>query len=252
MARPPNTHLRSNKRAESDDIDEGWQDTHANRNGDNRGDQSQQKGEWKSKTASILYKTKMCTFFSYGMCNKGLKCPYAHDPAELNSTPDLYQTKLCKNMLTGGGRCNDSNCRFAHTVGDIRTFHRSSDRSFNHTLPENPQNTMPFQRQPQEFLEAPFENPANPQHTQDGYGYGIPGVAEMSMMHESSDKRALHKSQVQRPPEVSDAQKFLPPLPPQSLLAPDPLRTKPPFPPPREASFPHIHRRHQTTGPPAD
>mmetsp|Transcript_43761 Transcript_43761/g.136877 ORF Transcript_43761/g.136877 Transcript_43761/m.136877 type:complete len:409 (-) Transcript_43761:31-1257(-) len=68
----------------------------------------------------IFCKTKMCRFNILGICTKGPECPYAHAREELKPPPDLYRTKVCKNLI-GTGRCEDPDCRYAHSKDQLRT-----------------------------------------------------------------------------------------------------------------------------------
>lgn len=65
-------------------------------------------------------KTKMCKFHQVGKCTKGGQCPWAHDPSELQVTPDLRCTKLCKELIATG-KCTNAKCNFAHSKEECRT-----------------------------------------------------------------------------------------------------------------------------------
>lgn len=67
--------------------------------------------------ANQLTKTKMCCFFERGKC-ASQNCRYAHSVDELRSAPNLQKTKLCRAFLAGG--CNDENCFYAHGEIDLR------------------------------------------------------------------------------------------------------------------------------------
>mmetsp|Transcript_55068 Transcript_55068/g.87346 ORF Transcript_55068/g.87346 Transcript_55068/m.87346 type:complete len:408 (-) Transcript_55068:111-1334(-) len=64
-----------------------------------------------------LSKTKMCAFFERGKC-ASTNCRYAHSVDELRIAPNLQKTKLCRAYLSGG--CNNENCFYAHGDGDLR------------------------------------------------------------------------------------------------------------------------------------
>jgi len=70
--------------------------------------------------AAVFKKTKMCKFHILATCCKGDSCPFAHDPSELHSLPDLCRTKLCKKLITTGD-CSDPSCRYAHNREELRT-----------------------------------------------------------------------------------------------------------------------------------
>lgn len=65
---------------------------------------------------SLLHRTKMCSFFERGACERGERCTYAHAAVELKPAPDLHCTKLCPK----GMDCLDSECRFAHRQAELR------------------------------------------------------------------------------------------------------------------------------------
>eukprot|EP00930_Biecheleria_cincta_P019467 TRINITY_DN1484_c0_g2_i1.p1 TRINITY_DN1484_c0_g2~~TRINITY_DN1484_c0_g2_i1.p1 ORF type:complete len:238 (-),score=42.52 TRINITY_DN1484_c0_g2_i1:577-1290(-) len=72
----------------------------------------------------LFSKTKMCKFHRAGKCSKGTQCPWAHDPSELQTAPDLRCTKLCKELISTG-RCTTADCRFAHSKEEWRTVPRA-------------------------------------------------------------------------------------------------------------------------------
>lgn len=78
------------------------------------------KGPKPNGGGGIFCKTKMCRFNILGICSKGGECPYAHSREELKPTPDLYRTKVCKNLISTG-RCEDPECRYAHSKDQLRT-----------------------------------------------------------------------------------------------------------------------------------
>ena len=65
---------------------------------------------------SILHRTRLCTFFARGRCNRGDMCTFAHGLVDLKPKPDLTQTKLCPMR----GRCKNQHCRFAHSWYELR------------------------------------------------------------------------------------------------------------------------------------
>ena len=65
---------------------------------------------------SILHRTRLCTFFARGRCNRGDMCTFAHGPVDLQPKPDLTQTKLCPLR----GRCTNKRCTFAHSWYELR------------------------------------------------------------------------------------------------------------------------------------
>eukprot|EP00930_Biecheleria_cincta_P019468 TRINITY_DN1484_c0_g3_i1.p1 TRINITY_DN1484_c0_g3~~TRINITY_DN1484_c0_g3_i1.p1 ORF type:complete len:243 (-),score=46.62 TRINITY_DN1484_c0_g3_i1:523-1251(-) len=74
----------------------------------------------------LFSKTKMCKFDRAGKCAKGRQCPWAHDPSELRTVPDLRCTKLCKELISTG-RCTKADCSFAHNKEEWRTVPRAGD-----------------------------------------------------------------------------------------------------------------------------
>lgn len=64
-------------------------------------------------------KTKMCKFFILGKCTRGSDCQFAHDHVEMQPLPDLFRTKLCKQLFSVG-RCDDAACRYAHQKDELR------------------------------------------------------------------------------------------------------------------------------------
>jgi len=75
-----------------------------------------------------LRKTKFCMFHLQGTCQFGKDCAFAHSLAEMNGTPDLRKTQLCKAFAEG--RCDDPTCNFAH--GEVEL--RSTDMFFKKSL----------------------------------------------------------------------------------------------------------------------
>jgi hypothetical protein len=69
---------------------------------------------------TLLWKTKMCTFFQQGRCRYGMKCGFAHDQGELVSQPDLIKTSLCVGWSLGTCHLSSAKCRFAHGQHELR------------------------------------------------------------------------------------------------------------------------------------
>jgi hypothetical protein len=63
-----------------------------------------------------------------GACRFGTQCSFAHALTEMNNTPDLRKTQLCKDFVKGC--CDNPNCDFAHTDTELR----STDVFFKKTL----------------------------------------------------------------------------------------------------------------------
>jgi hypothetical protein len=59
-----------------------------------------------------LQKTKLCSYHLKGACHYGADCAFAHTCTELQATPDLRKTRLCKAFMEGG--CTNEECTFAH------------------------------------------------------------------------------------------------------------------------------------------
>jgi hypothetical protein len=67
----------------------------------------------------ILYKTKMCKFYTEGKCTRGDSCLFAHNEHELKPLPDFRFTKVCP-LLISTGECNHPGCKYAHGKIDLR------------------------------------------------------------------------------------------------------------------------------------
>mmetsp|Transcript_115433 Transcript_115433/g.216157 ORF Transcript_115433/g.216157 Transcript_115433/m.216157 type:complete len:349 (-) Transcript_115433:240-1286(-) len=75
-----------------------------------------------------LRKTKFCMFHLQGACQFGKDCAFAHSVTEMNGTPDLRKTQLCKAFAEG--KCEDPQCNFAHGETELR----STDMFFKKSL----------------------------------------------------------------------------------------------------------------------
>lgn len=73
----------------------------------------------KSAVSRNFQKTRLCSFFVAGRCDRDDQCLYAHGPGELREVPDLTKTRLCPSFASGG-KCRDAGCRFAHSAGELR------------------------------------------------------------------------------------------------------------------------------------
>jgi len=62
--------------------------------------------------------TRLCTFHLRGECKYGNQCTFAHTSNQLQRTPDLRKTRLCKAFAAG--RCDESVCNFAHGQAELR------------------------------------------------------------------------------------------------------------------------------------
>lgn len=84
----------------------------------------------KSRRACLhrqLHKTKFCTYHLKGACHYGTECAFAHSCVELQVTPDLRKTRICKAFLEG--KCMDPGCDFAHGEEELIStglFHKKS------------------------------------------------------------------------------------------------------------------------------
>lgn len=73
------------------------------------------------KQYDFLRGTKMCKFYSHGLCRRGAACNYAHDQDALQEQPDLFRTRICLSF-TRTGICKDGDyCKYAHGLDDLRT-----------------------------------------------------------------------------------------------------------------------------------
>jgi hypothetical protein len=61
----------------------------------------------------------MCKFHIMGQCTRGTACVFAHSAAELQPTPDLTRTKLCKTLISTG-KCQNPRCTYAHNKDELR------------------------------------------------------------------------------------------------------------------------------------
>lgn len=77
-------------------------------------------GMWAEPRPDIFRKTKMCTFFQQGNCQRGAACAFAHGQVELNTKPDLSKTKMCPYMNKAGQCPHGPECTFAHKEVDLR------------------------------------------------------------------------------------------------------------------------------------
>jgi len=74
------------------------------------------------RSSAQFRKTKMCKFFSQGICHKGALCGFAHEERALLPPPDLYRTRLCL-AIERSGYCREGDrCRFAHGTEQLRTY----------------------------------------------------------------------------------------------------------------------------------
>lgn len=71
-------------------------------------------------------KTQLCMFFQEGRCRFGSSCAFAHNASEVEVTPDLAKTAMCKLWKTGTCKLSADCCRFAHGKQDLRTKPPSS------------------------------------------------------------------------------------------------------------------------------
>lgn len=70
-----------------------------------------------------LYKTEMCrTWEETGTCRYGLRCQFAHSPAELRVIPrhPRYKTEICKTFWEMGNCPYGKRCCFIHTEDELR------------------------------------------------------------------------------------------------------------------------------------
>jgi len=79
-----------------------------------------------------FFKTKICAFWEKNRCTRGSSCKYAHGEHELQATPDLTNTALCREM-SETGKCEKPNCPFAHSWETLRAtekFYKTTMCSF--------------------------------------------------------------------------------------------------------------------------
>mmetsp|Transcript_13312 Transcript_13312/g.30354 ORF Transcript_13312/g.30354 Transcript_13312/m.30354 type:complete len:360 (-) Transcript_13312:205-1284(-) len=66
-----------------------------------------------------LRKTKLCTYHFKGLCQFGEECAFAHAAEEVEESPDLIKTRLCKAFQKGS--CTKEDCSFAHGEEELRS-----------------------------------------------------------------------------------------------------------------------------------
>lgn len=86
--------------------------------------QSRSPKETINKASSPAYDRKklrqkiFCMYHLFGVCKYADRCNFAHDLKDINQRRELHNTQVCKLHLLGD--CNDEQCNFAHTRGDLR------------------------------------------------------------------------------------------------------------------------------------
>lgn len=65
-----------------------------------------------------FFKTKLCLLWKNGSCRRR-RCHFAHGEHELQKSPDLSKTAMCKAMQKNGV-CDDRTCKFAHDMSELR------------------------------------------------------------------------------------------------------------------------------------
>jgi len=120
-------------------------------------------GAGRGKQSLQLFKTDMCKFYQQGMCHKGIRCAYAHDPQEIRHKPDLTNTSMCRTFAREG-RCTDTACRYAHSEVQLRAtngffkmkmcgFWYNCKNGQNCRFAHSPEELREAQQQPQEALQ---------------------------------------------------------------------------------------------------
>eukprot|EP00931_Biecheleriopsis_adriatica_P115487 TRINITY_DN91276_c0_g1_i1.p1 TRINITY_DN91276_c0_g1~~TRINITY_DN91276_c0_g1_i1.p1 ORF type:complete len:264 (-),score=39.53 TRINITY_DN91276_c0_g1_i1:243-956(-) len=118
----------------------------------------------------LFEKTVLCKFHAEGKCLRGEGCRFAHDDEELQPSPDLSCTRMCKVLQTQGA-CYDSSCRFAHSRRELRAVHREGIRARDGSLglhaaeATNPQGARPLTPNYAEQEGASCQTPATRSHT---------------------------------------------------------------------------------------
>ena len=72
-----------------------------------------------ARRLDVHFKTKICSFYLEGRCNKGMHCSFVHHEHEMRPRPDFYRTSTCK-VLLKTGRCDDAECVYAHNQQQLR------------------------------------------------------------------------------------------------------------------------------------
>jgi len=66
-------------------------------------------------------KTKMCRFFALGQCRfSAHDCRFAHSVSEMKVCPDLSKTSLCRAWCRGECPLSSEECSFAHGCNELR------------------------------------------------------------------------------------------------------------------------------------
>ncbi|CAK9012526.1 unnamed protein product [Durusdinium trenchii] len=78
---------------------------------------SEELGDLNHLVVAQLNKTKLCAMFARGSCND-TSCRFAHSVTELRAPPDLTKTAMCRAFARG--ECGDADCKFAHGEKELR------------------------------------------------------------------------------------------------------------------------------------
>jgi len=73
-----------------------------------------------SPGTQLFSKTRPCSFYAKGRCNRGQACTFAHGEGELQPVPDFFKTQLCIDFFRNGTCSFGGDCRYAHSAQEIR------------------------------------------------------------------------------------------------------------------------------------
>lgn len=72
------------------------------------------------KESHTFDNTRLCRFYTKGMCKRGDACTFAHGVEHLQPRPDFYRTQWCYDYIKNGVCQAGGDCRFAHCEEDLR------------------------------------------------------------------------------------------------------------------------------------
>eukprot|EP00915_Cephaloidophora_sp_WS-2016_P004977 GHVH01006642.1.p1 GENE.GHVH01006642.1~~GHVH01006642.1.p1 ORF type:complete len:473 (+),score=45.72 GHVH01006642.1:577-1995(+) len=144
------------------------------------------------------FRTKMCSFFKEGKCNKGDQCSFAHNMNQLKDRPDFKKTRLC--VAFNQNKCMKpyDECPFAHGEEDLKRFARHNTMS----RTAYPNSGDPFLERPQ--LQ---HNTTNTKHSR--------SPPRRNGAHANTNNRARNRAV--GTPTISNAPDTLPPLMPLGI-----------------------------------
>jgi len=70
--------------------------------------------------AQKTFHTRLCRYYGSGQCTSGSNCKFAHSVEDLRIVPDLTKTSMCRAFLAGRCPLTTEQCPFAHCGTEIR------------------------------------------------------------------------------------------------------------------------------------